>query len=69
MTTTLRIHSTSLIHSPGIFNYVEQAIIPFDKPRAKELLSALGIPDEFVDKIINGQYKKAVDKETLVLTV
>jgi len=69
MTMTIRVHSTPLIYSPGIFSYIEQAVIPFDEPKARELIAALGIPCEYIDKIINGEYEKTVNEEILVLTV
>ena len=52
--TTLRIHSTDLIYSPGMFRWLEQALLP-DKTQSMELkldlLSAMGIPEELFNKL------------------
>lgn len=67
--TTLRIASTGLIHSVGLFRWIEQAIMPFDDSKARELLDALGIRSDLIDPIIAGNYEAKADGETLVLTV
>jgi hypothetical protein len=66
--TTLKIASTGLIYTPGIFAWIENEI-PFNKKQAKKLLAALGIPAEFIPAILNGKYKKWTEGETLVLAL
>lgn len=69
--TTLRIHSTPLIYSPGMFRWIEQALLP-DPGQTMELkldmLSAMGIPEEFHLATIGREYTKRTEGETLVLT-
>ena len=67
MTTTLNIHSTGLIYSPGLFRYIVQGVLPFDEAKARELLAAFGVPDEFVENIVLGRFEQETDGETLVL--
>ena len=66
--TTLNVHSTGLIYSPGLFDWI-MAHRPNQAKRKAELLAALGIPDEFIEPIIKGQYDKRVDGETLVINI
>lgn len=68
MTTTLNIHSTGLIYSPGMFEWIMHHG-KGQKRRKAELLAALGIPAEYVEPIIKGQYDKRVEGETLVITM
>lgn len=69
--TTLRIRSTELIYSPGMFRWIEQALLP-DKTQSMELkldlLSAMGIPEEFHLATIGREYVSRTEGETLVLT-
>lgn len=67
-TVTLNIHSTGLIYSPGMFNWIMHGAKQ-DKRKTKELLAALGIPAEFIPRIMQGQYSTATEGETLVLTL
>ena len=66
--TTLNVHSTSLIYSPGLFDWIMHHGANQRKRKA-ELLEALGIPADFIGPILKGQYDKRVDGETLVLTI
>lgn len=69
--TTLRIHSTPLIYSPGMFRWLEQALLP-DQNQAIELkldlLSAMGIPEELHLATIGREYVSRTEGQTLVLT-
>lgn len=69
--TTLRIHSTPLIYSPGMFRWLEQALLP-DSSQSMELkldlLSAMGIPEEFHLATLGREYVSRTEGETLVLT-
>lgn len=69
--TTLRIHSTDLIYSPGMFRWIEQALLP-DQSQTMELkldiLSAMGIPEELHLATIGREYVSRTEGETLVLT-
>lgn len=68
---TLRIRSTELIDSPGIFRWLEEALLP-DKSQSMELkldlLSAMGIPEELHLATIGREYVSRTEGETLVLT-
>lgn len=65
--TVLNIASTGWIYSPGFFAWIEN-MLGYDKKQAKKLLGALGIPAEFIPKILAGKYAKAIDADNLVLT-
>lgn len=69
--TTLRIHSTDLIYSPGMFRWLEQALLP-DPGQPMELkldlLSAMGIPEEYHLATIGREYTSRTEGQTLVLT-
>ncbi len=69
--TTLRIHSTPLIYSPGMFRWLEQALLP-DASQPMELkldlLAAMGIPDDFHLATLAGEYVSRTEGETLVIT-
>lgn len=71
MTTTLRIRSTELIYSPGMFRWIEQALLP-DKSQSMELkldmLSAMGIPEDLHIATIGREYVSRTEGETLILT-
>lgn len=43
--TTYNLRTQGLIHSPGIFRWVMDAVLPFDNHKASEVLLALGIPE------------------------
>ena len=68
---TLRIHSTELIHSPGMFRWLEEALLP-DPGQTMELkldmLSAMGIPEELHLATIGREYVSRTEGQTLVLT-
>lgn len=68
---TLRIHSTDLIYSPGMFRWIEQALLP-DKAQSMELkldmLAAMGIPEEFHLATLGREYVSRTEGQTLVLT-
>lgn len=68
---TLRIHSTPMIYSPGMFRWIEQALLP-DQAQSMELkldlLSAMGIPEELHLATIGREYVSRTEGETLVLT-
>jgi len=68
MTTTLNVHSTGLIYSPNVFEWI-MAHGKGQHQRKRQLLAALGIPDEFIAPILKGQYDKRIEGETLVLTM
>lgn len=69
--TTLRIYSTDLIYSPGMFRWLEQALLP-DPGQTMELkldlLSAMGIPEEFHLATLGREYVSRTEGQTLVLT-
>ena len=69
--TTLRIHSTNLIYSPGMFRWLEQALLP-DTTQSMELkldlLSAMGIPEEFHLATLGREYVTRTEGETLIIT-
>ena len=69
--TTLRIHSTDLIYSPGMFRWLEEALLP-DKTQSMELkldmLSAMGIPEDFHLATLGREYVRRTEGDTLVLT-
>lgn len=67
--TTLNIHSTGLIYSPGLFSWIVQAVLPFDEPKARELLEAFGIPHQYVEEIVLGRFETETEGETLVLHI
>ena len=67
--TTLRIHSTPLIYSIGFFRWIEEAIMPFDDAKARELLDGLGLRSELIEPIMEGRYTTETDGETLILTI
>jgi hypothetical protein len=66
--TTLHIHSTGLIYSPGLFRWIVEGF-KRDKPKARELLLALGVPTEYVAPILAGKYQQHTEGETLVITL
>jgi len=66
--TTLNIHSTGLIYSPGLFAWI-MAHSKREKKRKVELLLALGVPAEYVEPILAGEYEQRTEGETLVLTL
>lgn len=66
--TTLYIHSSGLIYSPGFFNWI-MSFRKSEKARAKKLLLALGIPPEFIKPIMAGEFQKSEEGETLILTL
>jgi hypothetical protein len=68
MAATLNVHSTGLIYSPGIFDWI-MAHGSRQHKRKRELLAALGIPEEFIQPIIKGNFDKRVEGETLVITI
>jgi hypothetical protein len=39
-----RLSSTPWIHSPGMIRWIMATVAPFDKPKAAELLEAMGLP-------------------------
>jgi len=67
--THLRIHSTPLIYSIGLFRWIEEAIMPFDGDQARTLLEGLGINPDLIGPIIEGRYAKETDGETLILKI
>ena len=67
--TQLNIASNGLIYTPGLFKYIMEGVLPFQKKKAKELLAALGIPAEFIPAIIKGKFEQKVEGETLVLVI
>lgn len=67
--TTIRIASTPMIYSIGLFDWIEKAILPFDADQAQKLLRALGIPLDCIKSIVNGDYAKSNDGETLILKI
>lgn len=64
----LNVHSTNLIYSPGVFAWIVETVMPFDTPKAQELLLALGIPQQYVEPILAGQYDTRTEAETLIIT-
>lgn len=68
--TTLRIHSTDLIYSPGMFRWLEQLFKDPKQPEDLKLdfLEAMGIPEELHAATLGGEYLSRTEGETLVLT-
>lgn len=48
---TYRIASAPMIHSPGVFRWIIEAIRPFDVSKARELFAAMGLPDEVAGRL------------------
>jgi hypothetical protein len=67
--TTLRIASTSLVYSPGLFRWIEDSIMPHDDKKAAEFLDALGVRPDLIPVVISGAYKKKTEGETLILEI
>ena len=65
----LRINSTSLVYSPGVFAWTINAVLPDNCTRAAEILAALGIPNEYITAILSGHFEHHIDGETLVIDV
>jgi hypothetical protein len=65
--TQLTVASAAWIYAPGFFAWIEN-MLPYDKKQAKKLLGAMGIPPEYIPKILAGKYAKAIDEDNLVLT-
>jgi hypothetical protein len=68
-TAILRIHSTPMIHSPGMFRWIEAAMKTEAPKLVNELLEAFGIPDQYVEDVKQGNYTTTISGETLVLTI
>ena len=69
--TTLRIHSTPLIYSPGMFRWIAEALLPDEKQTMElklEMLSAMGIPEELHLATLGGEYVTRTEGETLIIT-
>ena len=71
--TTIRIHSTPMIYSPGMFRWLEAIMKDNDPKRVSpelklELLSAMGIPEDFHLATLGGEYVSRTEGQTLVLT-
>jgi hypothetical protein len=64
-----RIASTPMIHSPGVFQWIIDAIRPFDKPRARELFAAMGLPEEVAGRLAESDPGVSVsyDEETVIV--
>lgn len=69
---TLRIHSTPMIYSPGMFRWIEEAIkdehSPYEPEFIMEMLNAMGIPEELHLATLGREYTSRTEGETLVLT-
>lgn len=66
---TLRIHSTPLIYSPGMFRWLEAAMKTEAPELVDELLAAFGIPEEYQEDVKRGNYIATTSGKTLVLTI
>jgi hypothetical protein len=71
--TTLRIHSTPLIYSPGMFRWLEHMAntakpAPGTDVLCFEIMAAMGIPDDFHLATLAGEYVSRTEGETLVIT-
>jgi len=49
---TYTIHSTSWLNAPGFVRWIEEAILPFDPNKARELYEALGVPADVAEILI-----------------
>lgn len=67
--TVYRMASTQWLHTPGVVEWVRQSVLPFDPAKARELLSALGFPDDAVAGIVGGTATLTTEDETLVVTL
>ena len=68
---TYRIQSTPMIHSPGIFRWIIEAVRPFDTPKAAELFAAMGLPEDIAGRLAESDPLIAVsyDGETVIVEV
>lgn len=69
--TTLRIHSTPMIYSPGMFRWIAEALLPDDKQSMElklEMLAAMGIPEELHLATLGREYVTRTEGETLIIT-
>lgn len=68
--TTLRIHSTELIYSPGMFRWLEQLFKDPKQPEELKLefLAAMGIPEDLHLATMAGEYVSRTEGRTLVIT-
>ena len=68
--TTLRIHSTELVYSPGFFAWLEQLLKDPKQDEALKLdfMSAMGIPEEFHLATLGREYVSRTEGDTLILT-
>lgn len=64
-----RIASTPMIHTPGVFRWIVEAIRPFDIPKARELFAALGLPETVAAMLADSDPRITwqVEGETLIL--
>ena len=68
---TYRIQSTPMIHSPGVFRWITEAIRPFDTPKAAELFAAMGLPEDIAGRLAESDPLISVsyDDETAIVNV
>lgn len=69
MTRKIRILSTAGIYTPGMFRWVREAVAPFDKKKAIEVLESLGLQNADAKALANPKQKvdTTVDGEDLLL--
>lgn len=69
MTRKIRILSTAGIYTPGVFRWVREAVAPFDKKKAIEVLEALGLQNADAEALADPKQKvdTTVDGEDLLL--
>jgi hypothetical protein len=67
--TTYRIASTAMIYTPGVLNWIVEAVTPFDRPRAIDLLEALGLPLNAAEAVADGNAKISTEDEMAVVEV
>ena len=67
---TYRMTSTPAIYTPGVFHWIMMSVLPFDLPKAEELLAALGFPDEVAASLAQRDpaVTWTVEDETLIVT-
>lgn len=65
----IRMKSTGFVYAPGMFRWVREAVAPFNKKKATEVLEALGLPTDDAKVLSNHKHevKTTIDGEDLLL--
>jgi len=63
MTNIYHIQSTGLIHMPGFFAWIMQAVKPFDVAMAARLLDGIGLPQEACLAVMDDQFHWIIEED------